>query len=67
MPGEAADNEPLLREEEDRGSAASKQVSIWWLRISFFLFGTINNGKSPLVALSFRCSCGLILTLQFYM
>lgn len=42
---EDTDQDPLLDEEESAVSKASdKDVSIWNLRASFFLFGTINNG-----------------------
>ena len=45
MPGEGAGNEPLLIEGQDAIQAPSEHMSIWRLRTSFFLFGTINNGE----------------------
>jgi hypothetical protein len=48
MPGEATDSEPLLVEEEDAIQTPRQHASIWRLRTSFFLFGTINNGEPRL-------------------
>ena len=44
--------EPLLGEEQDLGGTIQppRQVlSVWRLRASFFLFGTINNSEKLLV------------------
>lgn len=42
------DQEPLLDGNEDESGKATEpsdmEMSIWRLRASFFLFGTINNG-----------------------
>src|ERR1700733_4903281 len=48
----AIDIEPLLGEEQDLGATIQipRQVpSVWRLRASFFLFGTINNSEKLLV------------------
>lgn len=51
----AIDIEPLLGEEQDLGDLGGtiqkprQNLSVWRLRASFFLFGTINNSEQLLV------------------